>query len=693
MALVSSLFTAISGMRNHQTMLDVISNNIANVNTVGFKAGRVQFRDLLSQSISGAVGSDPLNNTGGINPMQQGTGVAVAAVDTRMSQGALQATGNATDMAINGDGFFLVKSGNDTLYTRAGSFRFDSTGHLVDPEGALVQGWTAQTPATDPLGRLVLDTSNPANIGSIQINAGQTMAAHETRNISLQGNLDAGATAANLVNSSGVQGTVDISVTDYSDTAAVPNTYNYTVGQQKINFTAYDSLGNAHNLIMTLTNLSGTQIPHALAVDPVTGQPNVYENNTWSWSVAVDPADTTVGLAPDNMTYNDPVDGSLIRTSHSGLVQFNTDGSLNYVTYMDANGDAATDLAVNPNASATYAGYGLSADLNRGTVIGFEGANITGADAAVDSTINVPVTDDPLANTTAGQATGLVDLTKLPIVLVYQSFTTPPASPTPPANNTAGAYIDATTNNLAYTDMTQTVGTTPQALYVQKFDINWGGVSTVTNADFDWMNQNNIDSAQNLALLAPTVGEAGGGRIGDGDRDWSTGMGGVQPRTLSLGNGDRTGLTQDATGSFQLVNGVNVYVPKFTAYLSSQDGFAEGILQSVNVDSNGRIVGSFSNGQTEGLAQVAVANFQNPAGLAMVGSTHFTTTANSGNPIVGTANTGGRGGVVGGVVEQSNVDLTEELTNMIVAQRGFEVNARLVSTSDTILNTLVNLGR
>ena len=206
MALVSSLFTAISGLRNHQTMLDVISNNVSNVNTIGFKAGRVQFRDLLSQTVSSAFGSDAASGRGGVNGVQIGSGVSVAAIDTLHTQGTLQATGVATDMAINGDGFFVVKDGAQTLYTRAGSFRFDTAGNLVDSSGALVQGWSASSPSvlnastgvsvTDPFSKLRVDASNPQAINSIQIANTTTMKAQETTSVEMAGSLDAGANAA-----------------------------------------------------------------------------------------------------------------------------------------------------------------------------------------------------------------------------------------------------------------------------------------------------------------------------------------------------------------------------------------------------------------------------------------------------------------------------------------------------------------
>ena len=139
--MLRSLYSGISGLRSHQTMLDVTGNNIANVNTAGYKASVTQFQDTLSQMTQGAAG--PQAGVGGTNPAQIGLGVQVAAISTNFAQGSAQATGRATDMMISGDGFFVTRLGSETLYTRAGSFGFDASGRLVTPDGAIVQGWSA----------------------------------------------------------------------------------------------------------------------------------------------------------------------------------------------------------------------------------------------------------------------------------------------------------------------------------------------------------------------------------------------------------------------------------------------------------------------------------------------------------------------------------------------------------------------
>lgn len=138
--MLRSLYSGISGLRAHQTMLDVTGNNIANVNTVGYKANAVQFQDTLSQLTQGATA--PGANNGGGNPAQVGLGVLVSGITTNFTQGSAQATGRATDLMISGDGYFVTKQGTETTYTRAGSFDLDAAGRLVTTDGKIVQGWT-----------------------------------------------------------------------------------------------------------------------------------------------------------------------------------------------------------------------------------------------------------------------------------------------------------------------------------------------------------------------------------------------------------------------------------------------------------------------------------------------------------------------------------------------------------------------
>ncbi|WP_318615416.1 flagellar hook-basal body complex protein [Sporosarcina sp. YIM B06819] len=136
--MLRSMYSGISGLRNFQTKLDVIGNNIANVNTYGFKKGRTIFKDLISQTVAGASG--PGGSRGGVNAKQVGLGSQIAAIDTLHTGGSTQFTGNTLDLAIAGDGFFQVINGSEMMYTRAGNFYMDSSGDLVDGEGRYLQG-------------------------------------------------------------------------------------------------------------------------------------------------------------------------------------------------------------------------------------------------------------------------------------------------------------------------------------------------------------------------------------------------------------------------------------------------------------------------------------------------------------------------------------------------------------------------
>jgi flagellar hook protein FlgE len=159
-----------------------------------------------------------------------------------------------------------------------------------------------------------------------------------------------------------------------------------------------------------------------------------------------------------------------------------------------------------------------------------------------------------------------------------------------------------------------------------------------------------------------------------------------------LGVGQRNGLTGDAEGTYQTINGVNTYVPDSHATVT-QNGYADGTLSSLAFDETGTINGTFSNGQTIALAQVAMASVENEGGLNSVGTNYYTPSVNSGAETIGLAGQNGLGTVVGGSLEGSNVDLTTELSNMIIAQRGFQVNARVITVESQNLQTLTQLGQ
>jgi flagellar hook protein FlgE len=209
--MMRALFAGVSGLRNHQTQLDVIGNNIANVNTTAFKASRVTFHEAFVQQLQGA--SRPPGNIGGINPIQIGTGMNVGSIDQLFTQGGLESTGQPLDLAIQGDGMFVLSNGAGHVYTRAGNFQLDAQGHLIAPSsGFIVQGINA-----DPNGNF----SAAAAIGDIQLQLGAKSPAQATSQIALNGNLDS--------------------------TAQVGDTH-------VMGINVYDATGASHNLQITFTN-------------------------------------------------------------------------------------------------------------------------------------------------------------------------------------------------------------------------------------------------------------------------------------------------------------------------------------------------------------------------------------------------------------------------------------------------------
>ena len=181
--MLRSMFSGVSGLRSHQTMMDVIGNNIANVNTIGYKSSSVVFQDMLSQSLAGAgVPTDGPGGLGGTNPSQVGLGVKIGGITTSFRQGASQLTGNSTDMSIQGDGFLVARNNGQTLFTRAGSLSFDAYGRMVTPDGGVLQGWTA-----DAAGAV----NTNAAVGDLQMPLGQAISPQPTTKVSLGGNLDA----------------------------------------------------------------------------------------------------------------------------------------------------------------------------------------------------------------------------------------------------------------------------------------------------------------------------------------------------------------------------------------------------------------------------------------------------------------------------------------------------------------------
>lgn len=236
--MLRSMYSGISGLRNFQTKLDVIGNNIANVNTYGFKKGRTTFKDMVSQQIQGA--SSPQVNRGGTNPKQIGLGSQVATIDTIHTQGSLQTTGRSLDLGISGDGFFIVNDGTLSYYTRAGNFYLDSNGNLVNADGLYVQGYAANAAG-------VIDYSQLSNL---RIAAGAVIAPNATTDISFKGNLDADTEIADATN-----GRLFQPGTPMDETTIKEGLKSSALMKMKV----VDSLGFRHDLHIVIQKISETE--------------------------------------------------------------------------------------------------------------------------------------------------------------------------------------------------------------------------------------------------------------------------------------------------------------------------------------------------------------------------------------------------------------------------------------------------
>ncbi|MFF2677874.1 flagellar hook protein FlgE [Arthrobacter koreensis] len=280
--MLRSLYSGISGLRSHQTMLDVTGNNIANVNTTGYKATAVQFQDTLSQLTQGATA--PGANNGGGNPAQVGLGVLVSGITTNFTQGSAQSTGRATDMMISGDGYFVTKQGTQTTYTRAGAFDLDAEGRLVTTDGKIVQGWTGVNG--------VINTGGA--VGNVQLPDGAIAPAVATSQATVGGNLPS---------ETAVGGTVvrDMDVYDANGVATVvPLTFTRTAGGwtasaggQSVDLAFADGIQDAANAD-TLTvngvqvNLTALTSYAGVSTASVTGQNGRAAGTLESFSISKD---------------------------------------------------------------------------------------------------------------------------------------------------------------------------------------------------------------------------------------------------------------------------------------------------------------------------------------------------------------------------------------------------------------------
>jgi flagellar hook protein FlgE len=313
--MIRSMFAAVTSLRNHQTFMDTVANNIANVNTTGFKAGRIDFQDVLNQSLRGAVAPSALK--GGVNPAQVGLGVAIGGIDNFMTQGDLQPTGKVTDIAIQGDGFFQLSDGQQILYSRDGSFDVGSDGRLVSPStGLLVQGWQA-----DETG--AVDTGQP--VGDLNIPFNRMSPPTPSTSVSIAGNLDSRAPDGTTVE---------------------------TV------MTTFDSLGQPHNITMRFVKVPNANAWdwEASTVDPTILNPIPLAEGTLTFDTSGLPqTDPTQPEGVLNLSYSngaaDATGATAIRLEMDSMTGFSQQSTVNVEKQDGHEAGSLTSFTVGPDGT------------------------------------------------------------------------------------------------------------------------------------------------------------------------------------------------------------------------------------------------------------------------------------------------------------------------------------------------------
>ena len=646
----SALTSALSGLRVHQFFLDVVGNNLANASTVGYQSSRVTFSDVLSRSLSS--GSGPSSTIGGVNPIQIGLGVQVHSVDIRSDQGVLDDTGRPFDLAIQGDGFFVLNTGARNVFTRAGTFGIDANNNLVDTATGYrvrsVSGADIQLPLNSLLpaqatSLLRLGGNLPAKVGGPIAEVLTTSTAYAT------------GTSANI--SGTASGPFTLTDGDTLD-VRVDGGATQTVTFRAADFTALG--GN----IATATSVEVASIIQAqvsgVAADGSTGQVVLTSNRTGdSSSIKVDDgAGSPAAILGLSTTLLSGVSSPAVATTAL------EDLADNLVDYQA--GDRIEVSGVNAAGQPVSGTFVYGTDgTTLGELVTFADGLFTDATVTLDGAGNMVVTAD---------ATG-VALLSLSIVDDDANV-----GQTVFANHGFSVTTDGTGPDTVRTSLdvfdSRGLRHTVTLTMTRVDSSEWNLAATTDNAN-DQIVDGDVQSIRfnsDGSFFATT-----GTGTGDGDLEIIfDGLTSAQQVGLDFGtSGQLDGVTQlgDST-SFRAL---------------SQDGYAVGELVSMVVTSDGVISGSYSNGQQQALDQVALAVFSNPGGLVRSGGSLFEESGNSGTAQLQSAGSGRAGSIYGGALESSNVDVAEEFVRLIEAQRGFQANARVIKVADELLNELVNI--
>lgn len=780
--MMRSLWAGVTGLQAHQIAMDVEGNNIANVNTVGFKYSRVSFADLVSQTDK--VATAPQGELGGKNPMQIGLGTQINAVTKIFKQGSIQTTDKNTDVAIQGDGFFIVSpdGGNTKYFTRNGDFSFDSLGNFVDKNGYIAQGWLRDEDTG------IIDPTSP--VKNIQIEPGLGMPANPTSEIKLKGNLNSGDNIGSQKspiysldskndwldlngNDTMEDGEKHIENDTNDDRFYVDKNKQMKLQERGVDLgVLFNDAGEGFNL----REGQGMWVSYADA--KYTFTPNIPNNNNGTqFGITLNgiTIPTTTVTKPDDIVarINEFTAKTGVSASLSGgqitLINRNSEGTTdsmkNIKITINGNNGAGIQQAINVITAYkyTYSAAQSTAqhvyddkiarvvhtteDLRRAmqtdarNYVKYTGkttpnGNQGGQNAITEADRNdgVEITINEKGQFVIKNPTG--DAFNDEDIKIQQQNPAQPndrdtidATGNKQAQNantavndnnmylTITGYSDAANNineNTKLADAFKTLGgglnsgtgnRTSSAVYMSthsstieifdslgskheiKVDFAKTGYSAENGTEWSMVIQ--VPEPAKLRDDAPTNVVTGTIKFKpDGS------LLGFNPTALTFtaNNGSEPGqnieLNFGKSGDF---NGMTSNNRKSSTDNIAQDGYAAGTLSGTRIDESGTIIGSFTNGRSFGLAQLSLASFTNNEGLESMGGNVFIQTANSGDPVIGSAQTAGRGKVNASSLEMSNVDLSRSLTQLIIVQRGYQANSKTITTSDQMLNTLLQL--
>jgi len=659
--MMRALYAGVSGLRSHQYKIDVLGNNIANINTIGFKGSRVTFSETLTQMMS----ASSKNMDGGYtNPMQIGLGMSLGSIDTQLDQGALEATGNLTDLAIQGDGYFVIGSGDQKMYTRAGSFHVDSGGRLTTSGGYSVQGWMANSDQT-------IQNQGTALIRDIVVDPNMISIGKTSENVWMTGNLDASLSPLAEVWSMGSAMTSKALLTGSAIT--VPLSVVSGVNDQ---FTLELRSGTGSVLSAELTLSAGAYT----TVDEL-----VTEINT-QIAASSDLADKITALNQGGALKLRAIEAN---ANLSIEVVSGTNDVLNSLGFSDGDQGNANDISVSTMDLNDL--LQVTTNYVTGDTIEIVGNNPDGSTASATFTYGTDGTtmDDLLSivngaftDTTATYADGKIVLTD---DVAGDSQST--------INMVAGSDNTGVIYNLGFTNSTAGFTGTATAS-ITTYDAMGGSHNiqftfTKTDRENEWTWEAETTGSEQII-------SGNSGRVTfdvNGNLTTLTYNDGVEEMTFNPGNGAAAvSISLHGDGSTDF-SGITQYDFQSSILANEQDGRAVGTLAGMAINGDGTMVGSFSNGELVTMAKIAVAQFPNPHGLASIGDGRFESTGGSGNAVYNLFGVETNSSIISGALEMSNVDLAKEFTEMITAQRGFQANAKIITTADEILQEVVRLKR